>query len=74
MRGRVDPTRQTADYSQTRVGYLIGEFFSGLGSVMGGAARADNANSVIVALLEFAPNVKHDGGSVNFPERLWIRG
>ncbi len=54
MRGRVDPAGQTADYRQARVGDLIGQFFSGLSPVMGGAARADDANGVIVALLEFA--------------------
>ena len=73
MRRSVDPTRQAADHGQTSISYLVGEFFSGLSSIMGGAARADNANCVIVALLKVTPNVKHDRRSVNFPERLWIR-
>ena len=73
MGARVDPARQAANHGQTSISYLVGELFSGLSSVMGGAARTDNANRVIVALLKVTPNVKHDGRSVNFPERLWIR-
>src|SRR4030088_1805192 len=50
MRGRVDPARQPADYSQTSVGDLIGKFLGRFRAVMGGAARTDDCDSVMVAL------------------------
>src|SRR6266700_7256321 len=36
------------------------------------APCADNADGVMVALFQFAPNVKHNWRRMNFPERLGI--
>src|SRR2546423_7655878 len=72
MRGGVDSARKTADHSQPRVCELIRQFFCRLTPVMGRATRANDADGVMVALLNFAPNVKHDWRGMNFAQRLRI--
>src|SRR5205085_7119220 len=72
MRGGVDSARKSADHSQPRVSELIRQFFCRLTPVMGRATRANDADGVMVALLNFAPNVKHDWRGVNFAQRLRI--
>src|SRR6266516_6694493 len=72
MSGRVDAARKTAHHSQSRIGKLISQFLRRLHTVMCSAACADNADGVMVALFQFAPNVKHNWRRMNFPERLGI--
>src|SRR5215211_2833609 len=72
MSGRVDAARKTADHSQSRIGKLISQFLRRLRTVMCRAPGADDADGVLVALFQFAPNVKHNWWRMNFPERLGI--
>ena len=39
---------------------------------MGGAPGANDTDGVMVALFQFAPNVKHNWRRMNFPKRLGI--
>ena len=69
MRGRVDAARQTADHCQTGVRDLIRKLLRRFGSIVRRPPGADDPDGVIVALLKFTPDVKHDWRRVNFPER-----
>src|SRR5262245_56966980 len=72
MRGGVDSTRETADDGQPRISEFVGEFFCRLVSIMRRPARADDADRVMIALLNFAPNIENDRRRVNFAQRLRI--
>src|SRR5207249_995455 len=72
MSGSVNPARKTADHSQSRIGKLISQSLRRLHTVMCGASRADNADCMLIALFQLAPNVKHNWRRMNFPERLGI--
>ena len=74
MRSGVDSARETADYGQARVGKLIRQFLGRLRAVMRRAPRADNANGVMIALLQFTPNIKHNRRRVNLAQRFRVRG
>ena len=73
MSGGIDAARQSADHGQPGVGELVGKLLGRFRAVMSRAPRADNANGVMIALLEFAPNVEHDRRRMNFAQRLRIR-
>src|SRR5947209_11834053 len=72
VRGGVDSARQTADHSQTGVCQLIGQLLRGFISVMSRPPRADDPYCMVIALLNFTPNVEHNRWRVNFPKRLRI--
>src|SRR5439155_7020136 len=61
-----------ADFGQSRIGKLISQLFRGLRTVMCGAPGTDNADGVMVAFFQFAPNVKHNWRRMDFAQRLWI--
>src|SRR5262245_3327668 len=73
MGSGIDATRKSADYRQPRIRQLIRQFFCRFHSVMRGSPRADNSDGVMIALLQFAPDVKHDGRRVDFPQWARIR-
>src|SRR5438045_2130544 len=73
MRGGVDPASQPADYRQAGIGKLVSEFLGRFSSIMGGATRANDADGVMIALLQFAPDIKHDRWRMNFAQRFWVR-
>ena len=73
MRSGVDPPCETADHGQARVGKLIRQFLRRLRAVMGRAPRADDADGMMIALLQFTPNIKHNWRRVNLAQRLRIR-
>ena len=60
MSSRINAARQSANHGEPRVSKLVGEFFGRFCPVMGGASRADNADSVMIAVLEFAPDIEHN--------------
>src|ERR687891_1908604 len=72
MSGRVDAAGKTADHSQSGIGELISQSLRRFHAVMGRASRANDADGVLVALFQLAPNVKHDWRRMNFPERPGI--
>src|SRR5260370_7513966 len=74
MRCRIDSARQTADYSQTGIRQLIREFFRRLAPVMSRAARADDSERVMIALLNFAPDIKHNWRGMDLTPRFRVRG
>src|SRR4029077_5628169 len=57
---RINAARQSANHGEPRVSKLVGELLGRFRAVMGGASRADNADSMIIALVEFAPDVEHN--------------
>src|SRR5438067_1940819 len=69
----VDPAGKSTDYSQSRVSQLVGQLLRRLRSVVRGASRADDANGVMIALLQFAPNVKHNRRRMNLAQGPGIR-
>src|SRR5262249_4307326 len=73
MCSSINSARQPANYGQSRVSELVREFFCGFDAVMCGAPRADDADGVMVALLQFTPDVKHNWRRMNLAERLGIR-
>src|SRR5438270_7605973 len=72
MCGRIDAARETADHGQSGISQLIGELIRGLAAVVSRAARADNADRMMIALLNFTPPVKHDWRRVDLAQRLGI--
>ena len=72
MSGCVDAAGKATDYRQSRIGKLISQFLRRLHAVMCRAPGADDADGVMVALFQFAPNVEHNWRRMNFPERLGI--
>ena len=74
MSSGVDPSGETAHHGQAGVGYLVCEFLGRFGAVMRGAARADNSDRMLIALLYFAPNIEDDWRRMDFAQRLRIRG
>src|SRR5204862_2506048 len=74
MRCRIDSARQTTDYSQTGIRQLICEFFRRLAPVMSRVARADDSERVMIALLNFAPDIKHNWRGMDLTQRFRVRG
>ena len=73
MRRGVDSARQSADHRQTGVSELVGEFLRRFRSVMCRAARTDDADGVLIALGQFAPNIKHDRRRMNLAQLTRIQ-
>lgn len=68
MRRGIDPTGQTADHGETGVGELIRKLLGRLHPVMSRPSRTDDGNGMLIALGQFAPDVKHDGRRVNLAQ------
>ena len=73
MGGRIDTARKSANNGQSGIRQLIRQLFRRFHSVMRGSPRADNSDGVVIALLQFAPDVEHDGRRVDFPQWPRIR-
>src|SRR5260370_2231952 len=70
----MDSTRHPGEYSQTGRGQVIREFFRRLAPVMSRAARADDSERVMIALLNFAPDIKHNWRGMDLTQRFRVRG
>ena len=73
MRGGIDAARQSANHGEAGVGELIRKLLGRFRSVMRRAPRTDHADGVMIALRQFAPNVKNDGRRVNFAQLSRIK-
>src|SRR5262249_3695982 len=73
MSSRINATCQSANDGQSRVSKLVRELLGRLGPVMRGASRANNADGVMIAVHEFAPDVEHNRGRMDLAKRLGIR-
>src|ERR1700757_4119273 len=73
MGGRIDTARKSANHGESGIRQLIRQFFRLFHSVMRGSPRADHSDGVVIALLQFAPDVEHDGRRVDFPQWPRIR-
>src|SRR5437899_170420 len=73
MGGRIDTARKSANNGQSGIRQLIRQLFRRFHSVMRGSPRADNSDGVVIALLQFAPDIEHDGRRVDFPQWPRIR-
>src|SRR5437762_11481057 len=69
----INAASQSADHSQTCVSKLISQLLGRFRPVMRRASRADDADSVIIAFLEFTPNVEHDRRRMDLAQRRRVR-
>src|SRR6266581_1483668 len=69
MSSRINAASQSADHSQTCVSKLVSQLLGRFRPVMRRASRADDADSVIIAFLEFTPNVEHDRRRMDLAQR-----
>src|SRR5205807_4082169 len=60
MSSSINASRQSANHGQPRVSKLVGELLGRFHPVMRGASCPDDANRVMIALVEFAPDVEHN--------------
>ena len=70
--GGVDAAGEAADDGVAGVGDLEAEFFGGGEAVVGGLAAADDADGVVVAFGEGAPDVEEKGGAGGLAEEVGV--
>src|SRR4029079_1286911 len=69
----VNAACKSANHGQPRISKLVGEFLRGFCPVMCCAPRADNADGMMIASQEFAPDIEHNRGGMDLAERPGIR-
>src|SRR3982751_1219815 len=72
MRGGVDSSRETADHGKAGISQLISEFLCRFASVMCRSPRANDSKGMMIALLNFTPDIQNNRRRVNFAKRLRI--
>ena len=69
MSSGINAASQSADHSQACVSKLVSQLLGRFRPVMRRASRADDADSVIIAFLEFTPDVEHNRRRMDLAQR-----
>src|ERR1700678_1628452 len=72
VRGGIDTSGQTAYDRDPRIGYLIREALCALQPVVGGPARTDYAQRVVIPFFDLTPDIQDQRRIINLPEQRGI--